>query len=42
MHICSSAYNLQGQGYIERGHQVLVAALMKIVRDWGENLYLAL
>lgn len=36
--VVSSAYHPQGQGLIERGHKVLVAALKKLSGHWTENL----
>jgi hypothetical protein len=33
-----SAYHPQGQGLIERGHKVLVAALKKLGGHWVDNL----
>ena len=40
--VVSSAYNPQGQGLIERGHKVLVAALKKMTGNWTDNLSRAL
>jgi len=40
--VVSSAFHLPGQGLIERGHKVLVAALKKMTGNWVDNLPLAL